>query len=61
MNKQEIIEHWVATGEILAPAKGDDTYLGFPSIGDREGLELAAATGTAFIMGEFYPPRRAQA
>jgi hypothetical protein len=56
VNKEEIIRHWLQTGEILPPAKGNETYLGFPVISEAEGQALAKATGTAFIMGEFVPP-----
>lgn len=57
MTKKEIIEHWLRSGVVLPPAKGDFSYLGFPSLSEAEGQELAKATGTAFVMGEFYPPR----
>lgn len=58
MTKQEIIQHWVATGEHLPPSNGDATYLGFPELHEAEGQALAKATGCPFIMGEFYPPAK---
>lgn len=56
MTKQELIEHWLKTGEVLPPCRGNNTYLGFPTISNKEGLELAKITGTWFHMGEFIPP-----
>ena len=52
-SKKDIIDHWVKTGEILSPAKGDATYLSFPSLFEAEGQKLAEATNTVFVMGEF--------
>ena len=54
----EIVEHWLRTGEILPPAKGDDTYIGFPQIGDMAGLFIAErlrerGLRVVFSMGEF--------
>lgn len=52
-SKKEIINHWLTTGEILSPAKGDATYIGFPSTSEKEGAQLAKDTNTVFMMGEF--------
>ena len=54
----EIVRHWLRTGEILPPAKGDNTYIGFPQIGDIEGLLMAEklryeGLPVTFCMGEF--------